>query len=117
MQRKALLMLRAMIQAAKSDGQIDAREMERITSRLDEAGEDREARDFVLQQLRGPVDIDALARDVTSQQDAAEVYAASFMAIEVDTDAERDYLARLATALNLPREAVERIHASLNVPA
>jgi len=116
-QRKALLMLRAMIQAAKSDGQIDAREMERITSRLDEAGEDREARDFVLQQLRGPVDIDALARDVTSQQDAAEVYAASFMAIEVDTDAERDYLARLATALNLPREAVERIHASLNVPA
>ena len=115
-QRKALLMLRAMIQAAKSDGQIDAREMERITARLDEAGEDREARDFVLQQLRGPVDIEGLARDVTSQQDAAEVYAASFMAVEVDTEAERDYLARLAAALNLPREAVERIHNSLHVP-
>ena len=117
MQRKALLMLRAMIQAAKADGQIDANEMNRIVGRLDEAGEDHEARDFVLQQLRGPVDIDALARDVTSPQDAAEIYAASLMAIEVDTQAERDYLARLAGALNLSQSVADRIKDSLEITA
>jgi len=116
-QRKALLMLRAMIQAAKADGQIDANEMNRIVGRLDEAGEDHEARDFVLQQLRGPVDIDALARDVTSPQDAAEIYAASLMAIEVDTQAERDYLARLAGALNLSQSVADRIKDSLEITA
>lgn len=116
-QRKALLMLRAMIQTAKADGQIDANEMNRIVGRLDEAGEDREARDFVLQQLRSPVDIDALARDATSPQDTAEIYAASLMAIEVDTQAERDYLARLASALNLSQPVADRIKDSLEITA
>jgi uncharacterized membrane protein YebE (DUF533 family) len=114
-QRKAMLLLRAMIQAAKSDGQIDAREMERISGKLTEAGEDNEARAFVLRELRSPLDLEGLAREATSPQEGAEIYAASLMAIELDTQAERDYLARLATALHLPEEAVARIHGALGV--
>ena len=116
-QRKALLMLRAMIQAAKADGQIDGAEMNRITGKLDEAGEDHEARDFVLKEMRGPVDLDGLARDVRSPQEGAEIYAASLMAIEVDASAERDYLARLAQALGLAAPAVAHIHERLGVKA
>ncbi len=116
-QRKALLMLRAMMQAAKADGQIDGQEMERITGKLDEAGEDHEARDFVLREMRGPVDVDALARDVRSPQEGAEIYAASLMAIEVDVPAERDYLARLAQALGLTAPVVAHIHGQLGVQA
>lgn len=115
-QRKAVLVLRSMIHAAKADGQIDAQEMDRILGRLD-ASEDREARDFVLDEMRGPADPDAIARGVTSPLEAAEVYAAALMAIEADTPAERDYLTRLAAALRLPSQVIARIHGTLGMPA
>ena len=47
---------------------------------------------------------------------AAQVYAASLLAIEVDTDAERAYLARLAQSLALPPAAIAHIHQTLGVP-
>lgn len=116
-QHSATLMLRAMIQAAKADGQLDAKEIERITGKLDEAGEDREARDFVLREMGAPLDVEGLARQARGPKEAAEVYAASLMAIEVDTQAERDYLARLAGALGLAQPTVEHIHQTLGVSA
>ena len=65
--------------------------------------------------MRRPIDIAGLVRDVTTQQEASEVYAASLMAIEVDTPAERDYMADLARALNLPGPVVAQIHSALGV--
>lgn len=114
-QRKAMLLLRAMIQAAKADGDIDDRELQKIVGKLEEAGESEEARAFVVQEMRKPMDLQALAQAARDPQEAAEVYAASLMAIEVDTAAERDYLARLATALRLPTEAVQTIHGRLGI--
>ncbi len=114
-QRKARLMLRAMIQAAKADGQVDRTETARITSHIDSTGEGPEARAFVEAELRLPVDVAALARDVKTRQDAMEVYAASIMAIDVDTDSERDYLGRLAKALTLQPDVIRQIHGALNV--
>jgi uncharacterized membrane protein YebE (DUF533 family) len=114
---EARLMLRAVIQASKADGTIDGEEIARIRSRLAAAGEEEEARGFVEAELRRPIDIPALAAAVRSPAQAARVYAASLLAIEVDTAAERDYLAQLATALRLPRDAVARIHDALGVPA
>jgi uncharacterized membrane protein YebE (DUF533 family) len=116
-QHSATLALKAMIQAAKADGQLDAREIERITGKLHEAGEDHEARDFVLREMGGPVDVEGLAAAARNPKEAAEIYAASLMAIEVDTQAERDYLARLAAALGLARPTVDHIHQSLGVAA
>ena len=116
-QHSATLALKAMIQAAKADSQLDAQEIERITGKLHEAGEDHEARDFVLREMRGPVDVEGLATAARNPKEAAEIYAASLMAIEVDTETERNYLARLAGALGLPRPTVEHIHQSLGVPA
>ncbi len=113
LQQKAMLLLRAMIQAAKADGQIDGEEMSRIMGRLAEAGESDDARHLVLQEMSRPVDVAGLAAEATDPQAAAEIYAASLMAITVDSAAERDYLARLATALRLPAEAVAHIQAKL----
>ena len=115
MQRKATLLVRAMIQAAKADGQVDQQEMQRIMGKLDEHGHDNEARQFVASEMGRPIDIAGLVRDVTTPQEANEVYAASLMAIEVDTQAERDYLTDLAGALNLPSSAVTQIHSALGV--
>ena len=81
--------------------------------RLAEAGETDDARQMVLQAMSQPVDIAGLAAEARDPQEAAEVYAASLMAITVDSQAERDYLARLAAALRLPPEAVAHIQAKL----
>lgn len=116
-QRKATLLIRAMIQAAKADGQVDQQETQRVLGKLDAGGNDGEARDFVANEMRRPIDIAGLARDVSSPQEASEVYAASLMAIEVDTQAEQDYMADLARALNLPGPAVAQIHMRLGLPA
>ena len=117
-QRIALLVLRSMIQAAKADGQIDAAEIERITGKIDEGDptEAAQARAFVLEQMRGPLGLAGLVRDVQGPAEAAGVYGAALMAIEVDTPAERDYLARLARELGLEPATVAHLHGSFGVP-
>jgi uncharacterized membrane protein YebE (DUF533 family) len=116
-QHEAQLVLRAMIQAAQSDGQVDHAEIGRILDRLGEQGEDAEARAFVEAEMLKAPDVEALAREVRSPEQAARVYAASLLAVELDTEAERAHLARLAGALRLPADAVARIHQSLGLAA
>jgi uncharacterized membrane protein YebE (DUF533 family) len=117
LERTADLVLRAMISAAKADGQIDGGEMQRIVGRLEQAGTDPEARDFVLAELQKPLDLEGLTRGVDSPEIAAQLYAASLLAIEVDTAAERDYLRRLASRLGLDGATVQRIHQMMDAPA
>jgi uncharacterized membrane protein YebE (DUF533 family) len=112
---KAMILMQAMISAAKADGQIDGGEMQRIVGKLEEGGADGEARDFVLQEMRRPLDLDALAAQVQSPELAAEVYAASLLAIEVDTPAEQAYLQQLAQKLRIDPAVVAHLHSSLGV--
>jgi uncharacterized membrane protein YebE (DUF533 family) len=113
---RAQLLLRAMINAAKADGQIDGAEMNRIMGKLDEAGADQEAKDFVLTEMRSPLDVDGLAAAARGAPDvAAAVYAASVMAIRVDTEAERTYLDQLAARLGLTPSVRASLDASLGV--
>ena len=99
LEQRALLIVRAMINAAKADGQIDPQEVERISAKLGEAGSDQEARAFLAQEMQTPIDSDAITRQATSPELAVQVYAASLLAIEVDTAAERAYLRDLAARL------------------
>ena len=117
LERRAQLVLRAMISAAKADGQIDEREMQRIAGKLKEGGADDAARAFVLEEMQRPADLDRLIGEVGTPEVAVELYAASLLAIEVDTAAERDYLRRLAQGLNLTPSTVQRVHQVLDVPA
>ena len=112
-ERLANLLMRAMLSAAKADGHIDGKEMERILGKLEEQGTDPAARDFVLAEMRRPPDIQGLVAEARTPEVAAEVYAASLLAIEVDSQAERDYLKRLADALGLDAATVGRLHESL----
>ncbi len=114
-QDNARLLLRAMISAAKADGQIDTREMDKIMTRLREAGSDPEAQQFVLREMSGPADVAGLAAEAGSPELAAQVYAASLLAIEVDTPAEQMYMAGLAQALGLQPAAVAQIHQAMGV--
>jgi uncharacterized membrane protein YebE (DUF533 family) len=115
LESKAAVILQAMIQAAKADGQIDAAERQRILGKLDEAGADAAAQAFVRTEMARPLDLAALLQAVPNPQMAAEVYAASLLAIKVDTPAERAYLHQLAQGLGLDEGAVQRLHLTLGV--
>jgi uncharacterized membrane protein YebE (DUF533 family) len=114
---RAELMLRAMIAAAKADGQIDAKETAKIMGKLEELGAGQEAIDYVNQHMNGPADMESLARAVPDKETGLQVYAASLLAIEADTPAEKDYLRALAARLGLDPAAVANVHAILGVKA
>ncbi len=97
----ALLFLRAMVAAAAADGHIDAAERERITRGLNEAGIDPAATRWLDGQMASPADVDELAAGVTTPEKAAQVYSAARIAIDPDTMQEREFLRRLAEALDL----------------
>jgi uncharacterized membrane protein YebE (DUF533 family) len=112
---RALVMIRAMLTAAKADGRIDAGEQERILDKLNEAGANQEMRQFVRDELRKPVDVESLAREVDSPHMATEIYTASLFAIDVDTPGEQAYMTQLANRLGLPSSLVKQLHESLEV--
>lgn len=103
--RTALLLIQAMIAAAKADGQIDAEEQRRILGKLKEAGADAAACAFVEQEIARPSSMDDLIAGIPDRMTAAQVYMASLFAIDVDTEAEKTYLATLARRLGLPAVA------------
>ena len=107
----SLAILRAMIAAAKADGRIDAQEHRRIFDKLDEMDLDTEEKAFIIDELRKPLDIDAVVAAAVTPELAVEIYAASFLAIDPDDPAEQAYLAMLASRLKLDpglRSAVEK---------
>ncbi len=112
MEQNAKLMIRAMIQAARADGEIDKEERKKIMDHLGDANEEELA--FIEEQLDAPVDPTALASD-TSQQMAAQVYASAIMTIRVDSLKEADYLNQLANALHLSDETRERVHSAMGI--
>ncbi|WP_346907361.1 tellurite resistance TerB family protein [uncultured Roseibium sp.] len=105
----ALTLLTAMIQAAKADGHIDAQEQDRIFAKIDEAGLDGEAKAFLMDELRAPLDLDKVVAGASCPETAAEIYAASRLAIDPDHRAEQAYLNMLAARLNLDPALVEEI--------
>ena len=103
-----------MIAAAKSDGHIDATEQANIFAQMDKLTLSAEEKAFVLDELRKPLDVDAVARAAQSTpEQAAEIYVASLLAIDVDNPAERGYLAMLAARLKLDEKLVEHLHATV----
>ncbi len=104
------LMLRAMLSAAKADGHVEEDEIQRIVGKIGADGLSEEERQFLISELRTPLDLDALVAAVPNEMVAAEVYTASLLAIDLDTEAEIAYLRRLAQALGLDGTTVARLH-------
>lgn len=103
----AALMLRAVIQAVKCDGELDDAERDRLMKAMGEA--DQREVQAVQAELQRPVDVDGLARLVPAGLEP-QVYMASLMAIDLDQRAEADYLHKLAGALDLSPEEVNAMH-------
>ena len=110
---EALVMLRAMIAAAKADGAIDAEERGRIAAQLDGAGLSAAARDKVLADFDRPLSPTALAKLASDPMLAAQLYAAAVAGAGEIAAAERTWLDELAKALKLDRAATAAIEARL----
>lgn len=103
-------LVRAMIAAAKADGQIDSEEKERIFKRLESMPLSSEEKAFVFDELASPLDIEAVVARADTPEHASEIYAASLVAMTPDSAAERAYLDALAFKLKLPAGLVAEIH-------
>ncbi|WP_232479311.1 DUF533 domain-containing protein, partial [Roseomonas rosulenta] len=107
--REGVLMLRAMIAAAKADGHVDSDERARIADQLDAAGLGPAARDAVLADFNRAVAPEVLAREAQDPMLAAQLYAAAVAGAAAIEGAERAWLDGFARALRLDRAATEAI--------
>ena len=98
---ECMVLIRAMVAAAKADGQIDAAETQAITGQLGRSSLSAEDKAFLFEELGQPLNIEAVIAGVKSPEQAAQVYAASRLVIADASPAEQAYLALLAARLKL----------------
>ncbi len=110
----ALVLVRAMIAAARADGHIDDAEKAKIGDKLAMSGMDPEAMDFLNKELEAPVDLDGLVAAAKTEAQRVELYTASRLTIEPESRAERGYLDLLAGRLQLPDALVDHIEATVS---
>lgn len=109
----AALALRAMIQAVKCDGELDAAEKRKLMEHMGEASREEVA--FVNAELQRQVDVEGLAGQVPNGMEE-QVYLVSLMAIDLDNQREATYLASLAKALELSPQEVNGLHDRMGAP-
>jgi uncharacterized membrane protein YebE (DUF533 family) len=111
--QQAELMIKAMINAAKSDGSFDKSEQEKILSKLGDVTQDEI--DFIRREFAAPLDVKGFARSVPRGMEH-QVYAISLSAINLDENTEAQYLGELAQALRIGANEANQIHAQLGAP-
>ncbi len=110
---KARILLLAMINAAKADGDIDKAEQQKITQHLGDVS-DEDAR-FVRAELNTPLDVRGFINDVPRGMEQ-QVYLMSLLAIDLDSSEEAHYLDQLAKGLNMSHQACNDIHEQVGAP-
>jgi len=110
---KALLLIRAMIAAAASDGEISADERQAILSHVEQANATPDERRIVEQELQNPPSLDAITREVGDPQTADQVYLASRMALRRDSPVAASYLDYLANRLGITAAHKQELDAAM----
>lgn len=101
----ALLLLEAMVFAARADGHIDETEKANITKAVEALFPGQNVNEVFASLLDKELDPEALAKRVQSHEQACDLYRLSRMIIDPDQYMERTYLDGLAQALHLtPQE-------------
>jgi uncharacterized membrane protein YebE (DUF533 family) len=103
-----------MLNAAKSDGQIDQAEQQSILEHVGDRS--RETIRLLRDEFARPLDVDAFARSVPIGMEQ-QVYTMSLIAIDLDTSREARYLNQLADALRIPGDVRKQIHQRLGAPS
>ncbi len=120
--RTGRLVLQAMIGASQANGQVDAAEMEKILGHVSDGEATEAERAEAREAVSRPVDVEEIGRQISRPAAATEIHLAALLAVDVDavdvdTEAERDCLRRLAAALGLDADMVRRLHRMTGAPA
>ena len=105
-----MILVRAMVKAAKCDGQISQAEQQKILNQLESPSP--EAIQFLREEFAKPLDVREFAWSVPVGMEQ-QVYTMSLIAIDVDSDREERYLRELAHGLRLAPEVCEQIKGRL----
>ena len=108
------ILLKAMVNAAKADGHIDSDERKKIVEFMGDMSKVEQM--FVEQELQKELHLEEFLREIPKGMEK-QVYYMSLFAIDLDNEAEREYLEMLSNRLNLPYHVVDSIHESLDVEA
>ena len=108
------ILLKAMVNAAKADGEIDELEQKKIMEFMGDMSKVEQM--FVEHELKKSSSIEDFLREIPKEM-AEQVYYMSLFAIDLDNESEREYLELLANKLNLTYSMVDNIHESLEVEA
>lgn len=112
--QEAVILIRAMIQAAKADGRLSPEEQRAITERI--GGITPEVQRFIENEFRTNTDVRDFAWSVPLGLEQ-KVYSISLTAIDLDTKVESEYLRSLAKSLRISAEVCNQIHQRFGVPA
>lgn len=99
-----LLLMRAMIGAAKADGNVDAGEQQHLFEQVEKLGLDSESKAAVFDLLSRPLELASLDASIGNEAQRAEIYLAARLATDGSHPGERAYLDALATRLQLPAQ-------------
>ena len=97
------VLLKALVAAAKADGQVDEQELSIIRTKMAELHLDQDVNDMLMNELVQPLgakEVAALAKG--DKQAALELYLVSALLLDKNHEAERVYLSDLQAALALP---------------
>lgn len=111
---QARILIQAMVNAAKSDGEIDTEEQQKIVANLGDDVSDAE-RDFVLNEMRTPLDTDAFIRSIPRGAEM-QVYMMSLLGINLDSREEAVYLDTLRKGIGMSEDQCNAIHQKMGVP-
>ncbi|MBT8116177.1 MAG: tellurite resistance TerB family protein [Arenicella sp.] len=98
-----ITLLKAMIAAAKSDGDFDKDEQRKLFASVEAMSLNVNQKAEIFEIMSRDITFDEIVAGVILDEHKAEVYLAAYLAIEVDDQMERAFLNNLATALNLPK--------------
>jgi uncharacterized membrane protein YebE (DUF533 family) len=102
-------MIQTMIASAHADGTLDEEEEKAILERLKAAELSQEERMFLLTELHNPKTIEELTDGITDPAAAKAMYLIAVSTIEIDTEAERQWLEQLGGRLGLSKAVQEFI--------
>lgn len=103
-------LLQAMIAATKADGHVSAAERAQIDAQIPQLGLGADAAALIAAELDAPFDPGRIAALARNESEAAQIYAASLLAVDANGPAEKGYLAMLAARLNLDQGLVAQLH-------
>ncbi|MGB4741829.1 MAG: DUF533 domain-containing protein, partial [Fuerstiella sp.] len=111
--RQAEVLVIAMINAAKADGQIDQKEQDAIVKQLGDLSQDEVQ--FLRSEFAKPLNVKEFVWSVPIGMER-QVYGVSLMAINLDQNSEAQYLRELGHGFRLSLEECNRLHQEFGAP-